>query len=157
MKDLIQSLKSSLLVAGCPHCGGEFPMSKALLFDGTKPFPEGAESRRLTYEEDLKTRTFLLKKRIIAASQRAQVTAEAVTIGQTVEHLVPALAGFHFNPADCRTLFDPIDLLVFEGLTSSRVNSLTFLEIKTGSARLNRHQVLVRDAVQEQRVSYEEV
>jgi len=156
MKDLIQSLKSSLLVAKC-RCGGEFPLSKALLFDGTKPFPEEAESRRLTYEEDLKTRTFLLKKGITAASQRAEVTAEAVTIGQTVEHLVPALEGFHFNPADCRTLFDPIDLLVFEGLTSSQVNSLTFLEIKTGSARLNRHQALVRDAVEEERVSYKEV
>ena len=40
---------------------------------------------------------------------------------------------------------------------SSKVDSLTFLEIKSGNARLNKPQRLIRDAIKDERVSYEEV
>jgi len=38
---LIKKLKASNLYAEC-YCGGEFRLSEAILFDGTKPFPEEA-------------------------------------------------------------------------------------------------------------------
>ena len=39
--ELIQQLKQSSLYAEC-LCGGEFKLSDAILFDGTKPFPPKA-------------------------------------------------------------------------------------------------------------------
>ncbi len=155
--ELIHSLKSGPLIAECPLCYEEFALSDALLFDGTKPFPDEAEIHRLEYEDELKIRRALLKKKKTAASERAAITAEAVTIGKTIEHLVPVLDGFRFHPAECRALFSPIDFIVFEGLNSSKVDSLTFLEIKSGNARLNKPQRLIRDAIRGERVSYEEV
>jgi predicted Holliday junction resolvase-like endonuclease len=44
-------------------------------------------------------------------------------------------------------LYDPIDVLVFNGLLNRKVNSITFLEIKSGNSKLNNHQKMIRDAV----------
>ena len=157
MEELIKSLKSQELVAGCPRCFSEFHLSDALLFDGTRKFPEEALERCKEYESDLKNRRLDLRKKKMLASERAIITAEAVGVGKMVEHLVPILEGFEYKPADCRTLFDPIDLLVFNGLSSSKVDLLAFMEIKTGGARLNSHQKKIRDAIKESRVIYEVV
>jgi len=56
--------------------------------------------------------------------------------------------------SDCRPLFEPIDMVVFNGATSNHVNSITFLEVKTGNARLNEHQRMVRDAIIDKKVSF---
>lgn len=157
MENLINSLKSKELVAECPCCYTEFLLSDALLFDGTQKFPDEAKARCDEYEADLKNRRVDLRKRKKLASERATITAEAVGVGKMVEHLVPILEGFEYKPADCRTLFDPIDLLVFNGLSSSAVDLLAFMEIKTGGARLNKPQRKIRDAIRDGRVFYEEV
>ena len=155
MKKLIDSLKSQALIAECPKCHREFHLSDALLFDGTEKFPDEAEERRREYDNELKEMRADLRKRKELASKRASITTEAVGVGKMVEHLVPILEGFKFAPADCRTLFEPIDLLVFDGLSSSKVNQLAFMEIKTGGARLNQHQRKIRDAIRDNRVFYE--
>ena len=63
IKKLIQKLRSSDLYAECP-CGGEFKLSKSILFDGTKPFPEEALETKKNLEESLKTREEALKKKM---------------------------------------------------------------------------------------------
>ena len=157
MERLIRSMKSPELVAECPSCGNTFSMSDAILFDGTKPFPPEAEGRRDEREQDLIDSHEDLKKKKVRATKAAARTAEAVNIGQMIEHIVPVLEGFSYETADCRALFDPIDVIIFKGLTQSRVDSITFLEIKTGQARANRHQKMVFDAIDRERVFYEEV
>ena len=157
MERLIRSMKSPELVAECPTCGNTFSMSDAVLFDGTKPFPPEAEPRRDEYEQELIDSHDDLKKKKDRATKRAAKTAEAVNIGQMIEHIVPVLEGFSYETADCRALFDPIDVIIFKGLTQSRVDSITFLEIKTGQARPNQHQKMVFDAIDRERVFYEEV
>jgi predicted Holliday junction resolvase-like endonuclease len=157
MDDFIKSLMSEDLIAQCPECGGEFKLSDALLFDGTRPFPDEAEARRARYEQELEDSKKNLEKRIKLASERAAITAEAVSIGKMVEHLTPILDGFGFEPTDCRPLFEPIDFLVFEGLSAAKVNRVSFVEVKTGNARLNSPQKLIRDAINDGRVRFEEV
>jgi len=157
MERLIRSMKSPELVAECPSCNGTFPMSDAILFDGTKPFPLEAEPRKDEYEQELGDLHNDLKKKKDRATKAAARTAEAVNIGQMIEHIVPVLEGFRYETADCRALFDPIDVIIFKGLTQSKVDQITFLEIKTGRARLNQHQKMVSDAKDRERVFYEEV
>ncbi len=157
MERLIRSMKSPELVAECPSCNRTFPMSDAILFDGTKPFPLEAEPRRDEYEQELGELHDDLKKKKDRATKAAARTAEAVNIGQMIEHIVPVLEGFRYETADCRALFDPIDVIIFKGLTQSKVDQITFLEIKTGRARLNQHQKMVSDAIDRERVFYEEV
>ena len=157
MERLIRSMKSPELVAQCPSCKDTFSMSDAILFDGTKPFPTEAVARRDEYEQELIGFHDDLKKKKDRATKKAAKTAEAVNIGQMIEHIVPVLEGFSYETADCRALFDPIDVIIFKGLTQSKVDSITFLEIKTGQARANRHQKMVFDAIDRERVFYEEV
>ena len=157
MQRLIRSLKSKSLIAECPKCGDEFPLSKALLFDGTEPFPEEAEDRRRKYEEDLKLQYEALKLRKRRAEIDAARTTEAVRIGQMLENIVPSFDQFQYQPTDCRPLFDPIDILVFKGLSKNKIRSVTFMEIKTGGGRLNPHQRQIRDAIDDGRVFYGEV
>ena len=157
MERLIRSMKSPELVAECPSCGSTFSMSDAVLFDGTKPFPLEAVARRDEYEQELVDSHDDLKKKKHRATKAAAKTAEAVNIGQMIEHIVPVLEGFSYETADCRALFDPIDVIIFKGLTQSKVDSITFLEIKTGQARANRHQKMVFDAIDRERVFFEEV
>jgi predicted Holliday junction resolvase-like endonuclease len=157
MRRLIQSLKSRSLVAECPLCGKEFALSDALLFDGTAPFPEAAEQRRREYEDAFKLRIADFGLRKARADTGVARTTTAVRIGQMIEHIVPALKDFKLRPADCRPLFDPIDLLAFNGVSESKVSSLTFMEIKTGDARLNANQRRVKAAIGDKRVFYEEV
>lgn len=157
MERLIRSLRTPELTAVCPSCREMFSMADAILFDGTKPFPTEAVVKKDEYEASLVKLLDDLKKMKIRATEKAAITTTAVNIGQMIEHIVPVLSGFNFEAADCRPLFDPIDVIIFKGLSQARVDSITFLEIKTGRGRLNQHQKMVFDAVDREKVFYEEV
>jgi predicted Holliday junction resolvase-like endonuclease len=150
--NVIKDLRKSNLYAECP-CGESFLLKDALLFDGTLPFPAEALPARDILTEELKERILELKKRHISADAGAEKKAIEVGVGKCLEKIVPACRDFTIPLADCRPLFEPIDLLAFNGLTGGRITSLTFLEIKTGDAKLNKHQKKVKEAVEDKDVS----
>ncbi len=63
LNKLINNLKSSNLFAECTHCGEEFKLSDAVLFDGCGIFPEDADKKRNEMLEELEQHTDELKKR----------------------------------------------------------------------------------------------
>jgi predicted Holliday junction resolvase-like endonuclease len=150
---LIKKLKTSNLYAECP-CGGEFKLSKAILFDGTKPFPKEALKIQQQLKDELKERDAELKKREKLATEKAEITTKAVNIGKNLEKVLPTMKDFKWIVPDSKFLGDPIDLIVFNGLSMSNVSSLSFVEVKSGNAGLNKHQKSIRDAIEERRVSY---
>ena len=152
---LIKTLKESGLYAQCP-CGGEFKLSESLLFDGTKSFPEEAKDLQKMLLKDLKDREESLKKRKKLATVRAEKTTVAVNLGKEMEKILPTLKDFKWRLADSRFLADPIDLIIFNGLSLNKIESINFIEIKSGASRLNNHQKAVKDAVEDKRVSYKE-
>ncbi len=154
--EIISELKSSNLVAECPHCSEEFELSKAILFDGLGKFPDIAEQKRKQLLEELKERIEELKKRKISVAG-AEKKAVEVGVGKIIEKIVPAYRDFKLQACDCRPLFEPIDMIVFSGASRLLVDSITFLEIKTGESKLNKHQRLIRDAVDDKKLAYEEV
>lgn len=65
---------------------------------------------------------------------------------------------FPHEPYDCRALFEPIDYPALDGMTrEGRVKAIAFIDVKTSDGRLNKHQRMIRDAVQDERVDYKEV
>jgi hypothetical protein len=54
---LIEELKTLNLFAECTHCGEEFELSKATLFDGRGTFPASAQKKRDELLGELKART----------------------------------------------------------------------------------------------------
>lgn len=87
-----------------------------------------------------------IREEAIAASKR-------VTRGQITEHTVPFLVQ-GANPKDYHFLGNPIDYVVFKGMTDEEPIEVVFLEVKTGESRMNKHQRKVRDAIKEGRVRF---
>ncbi|PIU62480.1 hypothetical protein COS83_02385 [archaeon CG07_land_8_20_14_0_80_38_8] len=151
---LIRQLKSSNLFAKC-SCGEEFKLSDALLFDGMKPFPNEAKEVQEMLLRDLKDREANLKKRKKLVNEKAQITTAAVNIGKELEKVLPTLKDFKWRLNDSRFLNDPIDFVIFNGLSINKIDSISFVEVKSGGARLNSHQKAVKDAVEDKRIIYE--
>lgn len=154
---LIDQLKASKLSAECTQCGEEFPLSKAVLFDGLGEFPEPAELRRQEMLVELQAKLNELKKRKISAGPGAEKKAIEVGIGKIIEKVMPAYQNFGLPISDCRPLFEPIDMIIFNGMSTASIQSITFMEVKTGNSRLNEHQRLVKEAVSEGKVSVQVV
>ena len=153
---LIKELKASSLYAEC-SCGDEFKLSDAVLFDGTKDFPKEALEAQKMLKETLKARAEELKKKKKLATERAEKTTKAVNIGKNLEKILPTVKDFVWDLPDCRFLGDPIDLVTFNGCCKGNVHSVSFIEIKSGQARLSPHQRAVKEAVEDKRVSYKEI
>jgi predicted Holliday junction resolvase-like endonuclease len=153
IEGLIKDLKASKLIAQCPKCDEEFKLSDSLLFNGTLKFPTPAEALRLQLIQELMERKKQLEKRKISADVGAEKKAIEVGFGKIIEKFIPAYKNLKLQFCECRPLYDPIDLLVFTGLLKRNIDSITFMEIKSGNSRLNKHQKLVKDAVLENRVN----
>lgn len=155
---LINELKSSNLYAECTHCGGEFKLSDAILFDGLiRVFPDDAENKRKEMREEMKERESELKKRKIYADIGAEKKAIEVGIGKIIEKIIPAYKMFKIPISDCRPLFEPVDFVVFNGMSELKIDSVTFLEIKTGSSKVVGHEKMVRDAINDKKVFYKAI
>ena len=107
------------------------------------------------YEEDIKQREEDLETSKKLATERETITTTAVNIGKSLEKVLPSMDDFRWEIPDCRFLGDPIDLVIFNGCCRNKIESISFIEVKSGKARLNRNQRRVRDAVQDKKVIYE--
>jgi predicted Holliday junction resolvase-like endonuclease len=153
----ISQLKGSKLYAECKECGEEFPLSRAVLFDGLGDFPAPAHLKRKEMLDELQTKLDELKKRKISAGPIAEKQSIDVSIGKIIEKLMPTYQNFGMPISDCRPLFEPIDMILFNGLSTSSIQSITFMEIKTGKSKLNEHQRLVKKAVSDGKVDFQVV
>lgn len=153
--EIIQGLKNSDLIAESP-CGCEFELSEAILFDGTKPFPKEALETKQSYLEELKGRGDELVKQKKLATEKALITARSVNIGRSLEKILPTLKAFPWDLVDSRFIGDPIDIITFNGFALNKIDSLSFIEVKTGAAKLNSHQKMIKEAIEQKRVSYME-
>jgi predicted Holliday junction resolvase-like endonuclease len=150
----IKNLQKANLSAECPHCGDEFSISKSLLFDGRGKFPDKAEQARLELEKEIKDRIAGLAERQSKAETKSEKTAVAVGIGKIIEKILPAHKNFNMIPADCRFLAEPIDMIIFDGLSQNNIKQITFMDVKTGKATLQPNQKKIRDAINDHSVEW---
>ena len=80
--------------------------------------------------------------------------SQAAVAGRVFERVAPYLPGFGFNPRDARFVGDPVDFVVFDGLSEGNVRSVVFVEVKTGAGELNGNERRVRAAISERRVEW---
>lgn len=116
-----------------------------------------------------KCRAAKAEDRIGDAERRTQRAAEsfsnregsqrATIKGQIAEQLAPILPGFPYNPADFRFMGQPIDFVVFVGLTEAKeglgdIEEVVLGDIKMGGAKLSPHQRMIKRAVEDGRVRW---
>lgn len=149
MSVLDELLKQKQLYATCPNCNKEFRLADALLFDATKPLPELARFYLSDARQYLKDERKQLKENMNQARTKPKIVAESVGIGKVIEKIAPSLPGFPVDSADCRALFEPIDYVVFHGLTKrGRVDAIYFADVKSGEARLQPTQKQIKSVVE---------
>jgi predicted Holliday junction resolvase-like endonuclease len=153
-QDIIAALKKGNFFIECPETLTNVSLKHATIFDRNN-FSEEALAY---YEERLafvKAEKLRLKKLKEIGASRSEIGAQAINIGFILERLAPTLTGFPFSHHDCRSLFDPIDYVIFEGLSKNgRVDNIIFTDIKTGNARLKPRQREIRTAVEKKKISF---
>ena len=80
------------------------------------------------------------------------------------EQMAPMLPGFDYSPADSKFLGDPIDYVIFDGMTDARDGDGSFddlevvlIDVKYGKAQLSATQRAIAQAVEAGRVRFEVV
>lgn len=105
-----------------------------------------------------------LTQKIKDAQKRSNNMQRNVLKGQIGEQFTPFIADFPYNPSDCRFLGEPIDYMIFqnlhacsEGLANIEDVQIVIAEVKTGSARLNTRQKIIKQAIENGQVSFKEL
>ena len=142
----------------CPQCHEDFRLADATLFDIKASLPEEVEEAIATVKQRIKARKEEIAATRIRMTQRAEKTAHAVNLGKIIEKIVPSFSSFAFSSGDCRALFEPIDYVIFSGLTANgSVDALYLADVKSGAARLTVGQRSIKNAVQGGHVRFDTI
>ena len=81
--------------------------------------------------------------------------SESVVKGKVWEQIAPYLPEFEYNPADARFVGDPIDYIIFSGMSDGDGPvEVIVADIKTGRAQLSGNQRRIREAIEGGHVSF---
>lgn len=89
------------------------------------------------------------KKEAIAKSR-------AILGGQFSENLAPYLPDFKYLPTECKFLGKPTDFIVFKGMDNKKIEEVIFVEVKSGKSKLSSQEKNLKEAVENNRVRFEE-
>lgn len=142
-------------MAECPCCGEPVRLKDAGLFFLDDFTDEAADLLEQSVAENRARRRALSEQRK-SISAKSEIAAESVNIGMILERLCPSFQTFSFDKNDCRSLFDPIDYVIFEGLAANgKVSRIIFSEIKTGKARLQAKQKQIKSLVEDGSIEFD--
>jgi predicted Holliday junction resolvase-like endonuclease len=151
-EEVINALQAGRFLAECPSCKETMRLKDAGLFYLDEFTPE-AQALYGQRQAEQKERERELKRARKQVTVRVESTTLAVNLGFILERLAPTMPGFRFHRSDCRSLFDPIDYIVFEGLSrKAAVERIIFTEIKTGGAVLAKKQKEIKSLVERRQV-----
>ncbi len=114
--------------------------------------------RRIEQDSQARVRQILNNKpewrALVRAERKSAVQGSRATLlGKLLERIAPCFRKFPYDPRDMRCICDPVDYVLFDGLTVERkVKQVLFIEVKCGRSRLTSVQRSVRDAVEDRRI-----
>ncbi len=153
IKNLIGFLQKNNFYAECP-CGDSFKLKDANLFALDEFSPEAEEIFK-AMKLEIAERRAELKELEKKGPERSENTSKHVNLGFIFERIAPTLPSFPFDKNDCRSMFDPIDYIIFEGLyKKGKVEKLYFVDIKSGDARLSKTQKQIKEIVENKKVTF---
>ncbi len=154
-REIIRTLEENRFYVECPCCGEPILLKDAGLFYLDDFSPEAQELYKQRLDE-LREQEKEIRERRKEISRGSKVKTTAVNIGFILERIAPCMKDFCFEKNDCRSLFDPIDYVIFEGLTNrASVSKILFVDIKTGKANLTGKQKEIRRLVQDKKVTWD--
>lgn len=88
--------------------------------------------------------------------REAIAKSRAVIGGQFSEQLAPYLPNFEFLPTECKFMGKPIDFIVFKGMDGKEISEVIFVEVKSGNAKLNKHEKNLKETIDKKKVRWVE-
>jgi predicted Holliday junction resolvase-like endonuclease len=82
--------------------------------------------------------------------------SQSVILGSVYEKILPFLPGFPYSPKDMVFIGKGFDYLVLDGISEGNLKRVVFLEVKTGTSKLNANERQVRSVVESRKVAFEE-
>jgi predicted Holliday junction resolvase-like endonuclease len=153
-QELIEFLQNNNFKADCSQCGTPSHLKDAVLFPIDEFTPE-SKAKMAEIKDALKERKLSLQQLTAKKKQKIETTTQSVNMGFILERLAPVLEQFRFNKNDCRSLFDPIDYVIFDGLhKKGKVEKIFFIDIKSGAAKLKKNQKAIKTKVEEKKVEF---
>jgi len=153
-QDLINFLQQNGFKANCPTCGEGIKLKDSSLFS-LDNFNVQAKKLLNEKKEELKIQREEISKKKSATQKRVETTTGSVNMGFILERLAPVLEHFPFDKNDCRSLFDPIDYVIFEGLQKTgKVQKIFFVDIKSGKAKLKANQKAIKQMIEQKKVEF---
>jgi len=154
-KEIIRTLEDAGFHAECPCCEESVLLRDCGLFY-MDDFSERGQEVYEQYKLELQERKSELRERRRHISRSSETQARATNVGFILERLAPSLSTFRHQCGDCRSLFDPIDYVIFEGLCQNGIVSrIIFADIKTGNGSLSHRQREIRGLVNQKRVEFD--
>lgn len=101
-------------------------------------------------KELFKNKEKIIKSNSVSSSRRSLV-------GKFIEKFIPFLSCINHEPSDMFFLGAPIDYVVFNGLNKDYVNSITFLEVKTGEGKLTKREESIKNAILKKNIFWEQI
>lgn len=132
----------------CPKCYSELDLNEVVV-DTKKLKNVDYYQQQLS---EIQKRKEYLKSARDQVYQKIYTTTKSVNIGFIAERIIPALDSFPHKHGDCRsTGGDPIDYVVFDGLTDDCVKEIIFIDVKTGNAILTKRQQEIKNIINVQK------
>ena len=94
---------------------------------------------------------------IRAHRRDATTRSRSVLLGEVYEKIAPFLPEFTFASRDMVFLGKGVDYIVFDGLSDGKLEQIIFLELKSGNSRLSKNELMIRDAIRNKKVDYQEL
>lgn len=82
--------------------------------------------------------------------------SRSVILWEVYEKMLPILWEIPYNPKDMTFVGRWVDYIVFDGLAEWDLREIVFLEVKSGTSRLNKNEKMIQEVVDKKRVKYVE-
>jgi len=148
----------------CPHCEEASSIRRFRLFGlhdteyprSAQQFIDGKCHAATELLNDIKSRKKQLAEDRRRKPEKISTSTESTNFGQIGEQILPSFNNFPYQQQDCRGLFKPVDYLVFNKLfRTGKVDSITFVDVKTGNARLTKAQKLIKQCIESKKITHE--
>lgn len=82
--------------------------------------------------------------------------SRSVILWEVYEKVLPFLPNFPYSPKDMTFVWKWIDYIIFDGLSEWDLRKIVFLEVKSGTSKLNGNERMIRDIILQNKVEYKE-
>jgi hypothetical protein len=154
LQQIIDMVRNGHFRTQCPNCKTEVQLDRARIYTSENAPVQGQRSGTASDLSHQPDRPVESESQPHALIQRTLPT-QRINRGLILERIAPIMHGFQYDKSDCRALFDPIDYVVFDGLSAlGIVRKIVFLEIKTGTSNVNPRQSMIAKRIAEKKVEF---